>query len=84
MSDKVLDTLVAWGERTPEIRAMTVTSTRARPDGRVDEFSDYDVILAVCRVPGRRDRHHHRSVTAQEESGRLNLGVGEGLSFVTA
>jgi aminoglycoside 6-adenylyltransferase len=47
MSDKVLDTLVAWGERTPEIRAMALTSTRARAHGPVDEFSDYDVILAV-------------------------------------
>jgi len=47
MSDKVLDTLVAWGERTHGIRAMILTSTRARPDGPVDEFSDYDVILAV-------------------------------------
>ena len=47
MSDKVLDTLVAWAERTPEIRAMILTSTRAKVDGPVDEFSDYDVILAV-------------------------------------
>ncbi len=47
MSDSVLDTLVAWGERTHGIRAMILTSTRARIDGPVDEFSDYDVILAV-------------------------------------
>ncbi len=47
MSDKVLDTLVAWGERTHGIRAMILTSTRARDEGPVDEFSDYDVILAV-------------------------------------
>jgi len=47
MSDSVLDTLAAWGERTPEIRAMILTSNRARPDGVVDEFSDYDVILAA-------------------------------------
>lgn len=47
MSDSVLDTLVAWGERTPDIRAMILTSNRARPDGVVDEFSDYDVTLAV-------------------------------------
>ncbi len=52
MSDKVLDTLVAWGERTPEIRAMTLTSTRARAHGPVDEFSDYDVILAVTDPAG--------------------------------
>jgi len=47
MSDKVLDTLVAWAERTDGIRAMILTSTRARDEGPVDEFSDYDVILAV-------------------------------------
>ncbi len=46
MSESVLDTLVAWGERTHGIRAMILTSTRARIDGPVDEFSDYDVILA--------------------------------------
>jgi aminoglycoside 6-adenylyltransferase len=48
MSDPVVDALVAWGERTPEIRAMVLTSSRARPEGPVDEFSDYDVILAVA------------------------------------
>lgn len=47
MSDRVLDALVGWGERTPEVRAMILTSSRVRPDGAVDEFSDYDVILAV-------------------------------------
>lgn len=47
MSDHVLEALVAWGDRTPEIRAMILTSTRARPGGPVDEFSDYDVILVV-------------------------------------
>jgi aminoglycoside 6-adenylyltransferase len=52
MTDRVLDALVAWGERTPEIRAMVLTSSRARPEGPVDELSDYDVILAVTD-PGR-------------------------------
>ena len=47
MSDTVLDALTAWGERTHGIRAMILTSTRARADGPVDEFSDYDIILAV-------------------------------------
>lgn len=47
MSDRVLGALAAWGQRTPEIRAMVLTSSRARPGGPVDEFSDYDVILAV-------------------------------------
>jgi len=47
MSDRVLDALVAWGERTPEVRAMILTSNRAQSNGPVDEFSDYDVILVV-------------------------------------
>lgn len=52
MSDRVLETLVAWGERTPEVRAMVLTSNRARADGAVDEFSDYDVILIVTDPEG--------------------------------
>ncbi|MFN2418801.1 MAG: aminoglycoside 6-adenylyltransferase, partial [Candidatus Limnocylindria bacterium] len=52
MSDRVLDALVAWGERTQEIRAVILTSSRARPEGPIDEFSDYDIILAVTD-PGR-------------------------------
>ncbi len=47
MSDRVLEALVSWGERTDDVRAMILTSTRATADGPVDEFSDYDVILVV-------------------------------------
>jgi aminoglycoside 6-adenylyltransferase len=47
MSDRVIEALVAWGQRTPEIRAMVLTNSRARADGPIDEFSDYDLILAV-------------------------------------
>ena len=43
----VLEKLVAWGNAQPAIRAMILTSSRARPDGPVDLLSDYDVILAV-------------------------------------
>ncbi len=43
----MLGRLVAWGEARPEIRAMVLTSTRARADGPVDALSDYDVILFV-------------------------------------
>jgi aminoglycoside 6-adenylyltransferase len=45
--ETVLDTLIAWGHREPAVRAMILTSSRARPGGQVDAFSDYDVILAV-------------------------------------
>ena len=45
--DNVIRRLVRWAESRPDIRAMLLTSTRANPQARVDEFSDYDIILAV-------------------------------------
>src|SRR5690348_16118884 len=47
---EVLDRLAAWGTAQPLIRAMILTSSRARPDGPVDLLSDYDLILAVSDV----------------------------------
>jgi Streptomycin adenylyltransferase len=47
---EVVDKLVAWGTAHPLIRAMILTSSRTRPDGSVDQFSDYDLILAVSEV----------------------------------
>jgi aminoglycoside 6-adenylyltransferase len=47
---KVLDRLVAWGEAEPAVRAMILTSSRARADESVDRFSDYDVIAAVAGI----------------------------------
>ncbi len=44
---EVLERLVAWGEALPSIRALILTSTRARQDGSADELSDYDLIVAV-------------------------------------
>jgi aminoglycoside 6-adenylyltransferase len=46
----VVDKLVALGTGHPLIRAMILTSSRTRPDGPVDELSDYDLILAVSDV----------------------------------
>lgn len=43
----VLGRLVTWGEAHPSIRALILTSSRARADGTVDVLSDYDVIAAV-------------------------------------
>jgi aminoglycoside 6-adenylyltransferase len=43
----VLEKLTAWGQAHPDIRAMILTSSRARRDGSADVLSDYDVILAV-------------------------------------
>ena len=43
----VLDRLIAWGEAQQSIRALVLTSSRARADATVDLLSDYDVIVAV-------------------------------------
>lgn len=43
----VLAKMVAWGNAQPTIRALILTSSRARPGGPVDALSDYDVILAA-------------------------------------
>ncbi len=43
----VLGPLLAWGERDDRIRALVLTSSRARQDDTVDQLSDYDVIAAV-------------------------------------
>jgi aminoglycoside 6-adenylyltransferase len=48
----VLERLSAWAKTQPSIRAMILTSSRARPDGPVDRLSDYDVILAVADAEG--------------------------------
>jgi aminoglycoside 6-adenylyltransferase len=50
MQKDILGKLIAWAEAQPSIRAMILTSTRARPDGLVDALSDHDVILAVTDV----------------------------------
>ena len=44
---EVLAKLVAWAEAHPSVRALLLTSSRARPGGPVDALSDYDVIVAV-------------------------------------
>jgi aminoglycoside 6-adenylyltransferase len=46
----VIDRLVAWGTAHPLIRALILTSSRARPGGPVDLLSDYDLILAVSDI----------------------------------
>jgi aminoglycoside 6-adenylyltransferase len=44
----VLERLVAWGQAEPRVRALVLTSTRARVDGAGDHLSDYDVIVVVA------------------------------------
>lgn len=43
----VLEELVAWGKTLSSIRALILTSSRARSDGSADVLSDYDLIVAV-------------------------------------
>lgn len=47
---EVLARLLAWGEANDAIRALVLTSSRARRDDTVDPLSDYDVIVAVRDV----------------------------------
>jgi aminoglycoside 6-adenylyltransferase len=44
---EVLSKLSAWADREDTIRALILTSSRARADATVDALSDYDVIVAV-------------------------------------
>ena len=48
--EAVLERLVDWGEADDAIRALVLTSSRARGDETVDLLSDYDVIAAVRDV----------------------------------
>lgn len=48
--DPVLQQLIAWGHEQVAVRALLLTSTRARPDAVLDALSDYDVIAAVPNV----------------------------------
>jgi aminoglycoside 6-adenylyltransferase len=43
----VLERLTGWAEANPAVRACVLTSSRAAPDAVLDEFSDYDVVVAV-------------------------------------
>ena len=48
--DPVIRQLSAWGQAHEAVRALLLTSTRARPHALLDPFSDYDVIVAVRDV----------------------------------
>jgi aminoglycoside 6-adenylyltransferase len=43
IEDAFLDRIVRWADRHADIRALILTGSRARPDKRLDSFSDYDV-----------------------------------------
>ena len=56
----VLHRLIRWAEGKDSVRAMLLTSTRARPDASTDILSDYDVVLVVEDI---RQFHTDRSWT---------------------
>lgn len=49
-ADPIVDKLIRWGDRQPDVRTMLLTSTRARPGAVLDHFSDYDVVLVARDV----------------------------------
>jgi aminoglycoside 6-adenylyltransferase len=53
----VLARLVAWGEEEEVVRALVLTSSRARRDDTVDPLSDYDVIVALRDVAPFAERY---------------------------
>jgi aminoglycoside 6-adenylyltransferase len=59
---EVLARLVAWGAKDEVIRALVLTSSRARQDDTVDPLSDYDVIVAVRDVAPFADRYGWETV----------------------
>jgi aminoglycoside 6-adenylyltransferase len=48
--DEVIRRLIGWGEGQASVRAMLLTSSRARPGAPVDRLSDYDVILVMTDI----------------------------------
>jgi aminoglycoside 6-adenylyltransferase len=73
VTDALLDRLIGWAERTPEIRAVLLTSSRARADGPTDEFSDWDVVLAVTDPAAWAEG----DLAWQAELGRRLVGWGD-------
>ena len=50
-NDRVMEAFIAWGESQDLVRAMVLTSSRAIPDyPYADQYSDYDLILALRDV----------------------------------
>jgi aminoglycoside 6-adenylyltransferase len=54
-SDNVINRLIKWGKQRREVRAMLLTSSRARPGAGTDAFSDWDVILVAEDIKPYRE-----------------------------
>ncbi len=46
-NDLIVDKLIDWANKKPDIQALILTSSRTNPQAFLDEFSDYDVIVVV-------------------------------------
>ncbi len=52
----VLEKFVRWAESKSDIRAVLLTSSRTKPNAKLDEFSDYDIIFVAEDInPYRED-----------------------------
>jgi aminoglycoside 6-adenylyltransferase len=51
----VIKKITGWAKSKPDIRAVLLTSSRARPDAAPDKFSDYDVILVAEDIKPYRE-----------------------------
>lgn len=47
---EALEQFVEWGQQRDSVRAILLTSSRARSSGPVDLFSDFDLILVVTNI----------------------------------
>lgn len=63
----VLDRLTTWAHQNTAVRACVLTSSRAAPSAELDEFSDYDVVLAVVPDAVSFTAHDHWLVDAYGE-----------------
>jgi aminoglycoside 6-adenylyltransferase len=52
---QVIKKLVSWAKAKPDIRAVILTSSRAKPGATLDEFSDYDVIFVAKDIKPYRE-----------------------------
>jgi aminoglycoside 6-adenylyltransferase len=47
MKSEMSAQLTTWAKATEQVRALLLTSSRARPEAQLDQFSDWDVIVVV-------------------------------------
>ena len=76
--DPVLKRLIAWAVARPDVRAVWLTSTRARPGAAVDDLSDYDVVVAVDGKPVQSMIDLAAKVRTRQPGDTVELTVSNG------